>query len=524
MFGFFIAVLAGFGTPHIVAEPAVIDVGELVVGSTTTVTVHLRNVGDESAFITAAIPNCGCVKADWPSAEIAAGGEATATVTITPGPTQRGESLHKTVTYAITGIAPVTVVFTGHVADALPASGSTPTLPPATTSAKTAQPAPASAADSNPSAAPIHDPPFVRIEPKIFPGATISFPQFTDWVQGTPIHEFVPKQIYVFEFFSTTCSHCKQYAEVIEQVAHTYGELGVHFISITQEDPATVAAWLEQPAQKNKFTWDVVCDTKSAAIVQMQGGTFHTFTPRSFIVRDGIIEWFGHPKVSADPLKQLLAGTWNSQSIRQEFILDSHVARAKNYLDGIARSCEKSGDWNRLLTAVDNVAAVIPERANTYKLQRFTVMLGLADTPDQAYAYARELALRYHDNVKLMRSLAHVILNSPFVKKRDVKLALQWATEADTLANGQDARAANTLALACFSNGDRESAIQHEERAVRLEKDDANRADFEQSLKKYRTQNPGPEPTRARPTPKAAPQLVPNSTTVPAPNTAEDGG
>ncbi|MEI6273436.1 MAG: hypothetical protein WCQ03_08195, partial [Phycisphaerae bacterium] len=132
--------------------------------------------------------------------------------------------------------------------------------------------------------------------------------------------------------------------------------------------------------------------------------------------------------------------------------------------------------------------------------------------------------LRYHDNVKLMRSLAHVILISPFVKQRDVKLALQWATEADTLANGQDARAANTLALACFSNGDRESAIQHEERAVRLEKDDANRADFEQSLKKYRTQNPGPEPTRARSTPRAAPQLVPNSTTIPAPNTAEDGG
>lgn len=103
MFGFLIAMLAGFSTPHIVAEPAVIDVGELVVGSTTTVTVHLRNVGDESAFITGAIPNCGCVKADWPSALIAAGSEATATVTITPGPSQRGESLHKTVTYAITG-------------------------------------------------------------------------------------------------------------------------------------------------------------------------------------------------------------------------------------------------------------------------------------------------------------------------------------------------------------------------------------------------------------------------------------
>jgi len=530
MFGFLIAVLAGFGTPHIVAEPAVIDVGELVVGSTTTVTVHLRNVGDESASITAAIPNCGCVKADWPSALIAAGSEATATVTITPGPSQLGESLHKTVTYAITGTAPVTVVFTGHVADAISNNAATPpsALPqrtaPATTSEKTTQPAPASAANSNPSAAPIHDPPFMRIEPKIFPGATISFPQFTQWVQGTPIHAFEPKQIYVFEFFSTTCSHCKQYAEVIEQVAHTYGALGVRFISITQEDPATVAAWLEQPAQKNKFTWDVVSDTKSAAMVQMQGGTFHNFTPRSFIVRDGIIEWFGHPKLSADPLKQLLAGTWNSQSIRQEFILDSHVARAKNYLDGIARSCDKSGDWNRLLIAVDNVAAVIPERANNYKLQRFTVMLGLADMPDQAYAYARELALRYHDDVKVMRSLAQVILNSPFVKQRDVKLALQWATEADSLANGQDSRAANTLALACFSNGDRENAIQHEERAVRLEKDAANRADFEQSLVKYRTQNPGPEPTRTRPSASTTPAVIPNATTVPAQNTAEDGG
>ena len=93
-------------------------------------------------------------------------------------------------------------------------------------------------------------------------------------------------------------------------------------------------------------------------------------------------------------------------------------------------------------------------------------MLGLADMPDQAYTYARELALRNHDNVKVMRSLAHVILNSPYVKKRDVKLALQWATEADTLANSQDARAANTLALACFSNGDRENAIRRSKSVV----------------------------------------------------------
>jgi hypothetical protein len=54
------------------------------------------------------------------------------------------------------------------------------------------------------------------------------------------------------------------------------------------------------------------------------------------------------------------------------------------------------------------------------------------------------------------------------------------------------------VALAWFSKGDRAQAIANGERAVRLEKDPKLRVQYERALAKYRTAEPGPEPSKVR--------------------------
>jgi hypothetical protein len=80
---------------------------------------------------------------------------------------------------------------------------------------------------------------------------------------------------------------------------------------------------------------------------------------------------------------------------------------------------------------------------------------------------------------------------------------MECALAADRLAGGLDARAADTVALAWFSRGDRAQAVSNGERAVRLEKDPKARRQYEIALSKYRTANPAPEPTRDPPKPTA---------------------
>ena len=462
-------------------EPATVEMGELTPEVAKTVVVRLRNLSDHPVRVTTAVANCGCTTSTWPVDPIAPGAFAEASVTVKPSKEQAGESLMKTVTYLVEDVGPFTVNVLGRVSKgtaATAAPAATP-RPPATAAAK-------------------HSP-FRRSNPTVFPGSRLPFPNLAAWVQGEPATGWAPGTVYVFEFFSTTCSHCKEFAETVEGYAREYGPKGMRFVAISDEEAPKVKAWLDSPEKKDHVPYSVVSDPDRSAMMQMQNGTFRNFNPRFFIVKDGIVQWFGHPKEAAEPLARIAAGTWDPASVRVAIDLDGVAALAKNYLDNIARDCEKTDDWKPMIAGIDSVIAAIPERAGQYESQRFVVMIGLADMGDAGYDYGREVAKRHPQEMATIRSLSRAILQSPYVKNRNLDLGMEFALAADALAKGLDARVADTVALAHFSKGDRAKAIEHEERAVRLEKDPRQREVYEKALAKFRTATPGPEPTRPHP-------------------------
>jgi len=496
--------------PVIAFEPATLEMGELVAEAPKTVAVTLRNISARTIRITAAIANCGCTTSTFPPDPIPVGGTAEALVTVKAPPTQ-DESLMKSVTFVVDGADPVSLTVLGHVMKSAPGAVAPPTTvdsveelaladrptvsPPAT------KPATPAAVVTPPAQRPIS---FARVNPPIQPGARVSFPSLAAWVKGTPITSFTPGKVYVFEFFSTSCSHCKEFAELITRLARTYGAQGAEFIAITDEEAPIVKAWLEHPGKLNEVPYSVVSDPDRSAIITLQNGTFRNFNPRFFVIKNGIVQWFGHPKDAEEPIAKVVAGTWDPETVRAAAITDSTVSRGKDLLDRVARECDKTGDWTPMFAALDAVRAAIPERAGQYDAQRFVIMIGLGDMPDAGYEFGRRIAKEYAQDMLTTRSLARAILSSPYAKRRDIDFAMELAVTADTLAKGEDARAADTLGLAWFSKGNREKAIENAERAVKLEKDQKTREQYEQALQKFRTGTPGPEPTKPRPAPAAA--------------------
>lgn len=515
--------------PVIAFEPATLDMGELIAEAPKTVAVTLRNISGRTLRITAAIANCGCTTSTFPPDPILAGGTAEALVTVKAPPTQ-DESLMKSVTFVVEDAEPVSLTVLGHVMKSAPGTVAPPTTvdsveelaladrPTVSPSAPPTIPAPVTPAQPLAAApttktvtpaAPVTPPAqrpvtFARVNPPIQPGARVSFPSLASWVKGTPITSFTPGKVYVFEFFSTSCSHCKEFAELVTRLARTYGAQGAEFIAITDEEAPIVKAWLDQPGKLNEVPYSVVSDPDRSAMITLQNGTFRNFNPRFFVIKNGIVQWFGHPKDAEEPIAKVVAGTWDPETVRAAAITDSTVSRGKDLLDRVARECDKTGDWTPMFAALDAVRAVIPERAGQYDAQRFVIMIGLGDMPDAGYEFGRRIAKEYAQDMLTTRSLARAILNSPYAKRRDVDFAMELAVSADTLAKGEDARAADTLGLAWFSKGNREKAIENAERAVKLEKDQKTREQYEQSLQKFRTGTPGPEPTKPRPVPAAA--------------------
>jgi thiol-disulfide isomerase/thioredoxin len=354
-----------------------------------------------------------------------------------------------------------------------------------------------------PPASGVSRPRFVRVEPKVYPGARVPFPRLGQWWKGEPRTAYVPGTTYVFEFFETGCGHCKEYAPLVKELASEFGAKGMEFVAITPEHGDTVKEWLATPGKGEGVPYSVASDPDRAALALLQGGTFRSFNPRFFVIRDGIVLWHGHPKAAREPLQAIAAGTWDPERVRAEFVSESIAARAKNHLDPIARDCSASGDWTPMFAALDDVRAAIPEKAGQYDTQRFVIMIGLAGMPEEGYAFGRRVAAEHAQDMVTQRSLARGALQSPFAKRRDLEFGMECALAADRLAGGLDARAADTVALAWFSRGDRAQAVSNGERAVRLEKDPKARRQYEIALSKYRTANPAPEPTRDPPKPTA---------------------
>lgn len=393
-----------------------------------------------------------------------------------------------------------------------PGFGPPPAVPPAVRAPAATSPAQAPAAATPPSA---RRTPRYRLEqPSVFPGVHLDFPQLDTYVQGPARTGYEPGKVYVFEFFGTTCSHCEEYAQLIAELARQYTARGFEFISVTDEDAEKVKAWLEKPDVKARTTWTVTADPDKSALRQLQFGTFQNFTPRFFVVRDGTLLWFGHPNESEKPLEAIAAGTWDPAKVREEFMLNAVVARAKEQSGRIYKECEKSGDWQPLLEFFDSVAVAVPQRASTFELQRFGTMIGPGNMVDQGYAYGSQLLAKYPADLSVLRTLARTALSSPQVRRRDVDWAFGIARKADDVGEGKDSRAAEVLAMAWFSKGDRDKAVEAQERALRLQTDAKLRKVLEEGLSHYRTDAPGPKPAFAPPSaapaaPGAAPAAPP---------------
>ena len=283
-------------------------------------------------------------------------------------------------------------------------------------------------------------------------------------------------------------------APIVAELVRQNQPLGVRFVSISKEEPPPLIAWLEKPEVKAEVSYPIASDPGLASERMFQYGTFKNSTPRVFLVKDGIVQWYGHPTDAEKPLTELVAGTWNPQKIQDEFVLTSQVEQAKDAISASVVQCEKTGDWQPALDLIDSIVQAFPEKAASFQAQRFTVMIGIGNMSDAGYALGKKMVAEYPTDIATLRSLARTTLNSPFVQKRDLDFAMQTALAADALGKNEDARAAEVVAFAYFSKGNRELALENQERAIRLQTDPAMLKQYHTSLEKYKTAEPGPIP------------------------------
>ena len=348
--------------------------------------------------------------------------------------------------------------------------------------------------------------------PGVHPGVQVPFPPLGEFVQGAKRSSFPKDGVLVFEFFSTTCSHCEEAAPVIKALVDDFGPKGFEFISLTNEDAAKVREWLAKPEHAELVRHSVAIDGGPAQRA-LQTPTFENKTPRLFVIRNGVVQWIGSPEAAREPLERIAAGTWDPSAVRAEFIDAAQFARAKKQMQSMRTRCESDGKWMDMFELLESMAVAFPSRASFFEVQKFGMMVGPAQMSAAGYAFGKRLAQKYASDAEALRMLANVTLNWGSVQVRDLEFAMSVAKASDDLTRSGDPLSAEYLALAYFSSGNREKAIEAQERAVSLAKSPKAKQVGEQTLNRYKTAEPKPVPSNPpkgnAPPPAAVPTPAP---------------
>lgn len=321
------------------------------------------------------------------------------------------------------------------------------------------------------------------------------------WVRGEPIPELKRGEVYVVEFWATWCGPCRVSIPHLSKLQAEYKDRATIIgVSVWERTPGLekVQHFVEQMGDQMNYHVAYAGDDEAPAGEEPQSKMHRTWMeaagqsgiPTAFVVdKEGDIVWIGHPMDRLDfVLAEVVAGRWTKERGIAEAKREAEImAMAQQIGERIERALGE-GKFDEALEHSQRLIDADPKRFAGVSVFRFRTMLIDQNTPDAAYAYARELTTGLlKDNAQALNELAWMILDDPAVQSRNVDVAMAAALRADELTKSEDASILDTLAEAYFQKGDVAKAVETQEKAVARAGNDADlKAMLEERLNKFR--------------------------------------
>ncbi|MBM4100753.1 MAG: TlpA family protein disulfide reductase [Phycisphaerae bacterium] len=325
-------------------------------------------------------------------------------------------------------------------------------------------------------------------EPTLLPGSPAPFPQIEKFVKGEEISSFSPGNTYVIEFWATWCGPCKSSMPHLSEVQEKYADKGVRIISISDEKIDTVTKFLDDPKWAAKTRYTLCADPDRSAYDQYMKPALQSGIPCAFIVKDGTVQWIGHPMQMDEPLESVVAGSWNVSDAKTSFLGAAQAKKAQRRLSAALRDANKSGDFTEFMTMLDDaIAKADAEPALGLRMQKFQLLLGPVNQPEKGYELGRALAADFTQRKEAMglNQLAWYVLDAPKIKQRDLPFALSTAEAAVTASGGKDGAILDTLARAQFESGKVSEAVATQKLAIENTPPGDMLDEMKDTLKKY---------------------------------------
>jgi thiol-disulfide isomerase/thioredoxin len=317
------------------------------------------------------------------------------------------------------------------------------------------------------------------------------------FVKGEPITGFEKGHVYVVEFWATWCGPCIAGMPHVSEVQKEYKDKNVRVIGVNiWDEPKNVEPFMKDKGGNDKMQYTVAIEEKYEGEKNVRNGKMsaewmkaagQNGIPTAFIVdKSGTIAWIGHPMSMDEPLKEVVAGTWDIKAAaeRSKKQAENEGKLEKVYAEiSAAAEAKDVAKLKKLMAEMKELSGMSDDdMAGT----AFSLYMK-AGASSEAYAAAKAaIAGKGRKNAMLMNSIAWTIVDpaNP-VEKPDYDVALSAGEAAFEASGGKDPAILDTYATCLFKKGQVDKAIEIQSKAAGLAEGDM-KSELEARLEEFK--------------------------------------
>lgn len=242
------------------------------------------------------------------------------------------------------------------------------------------------------------------------PGSPAPTLSVKTWYKGAPVTEIEKDRTYVVEFWATWCGPCIESIPHVTELAKKNPDVTFVGVSIWEEDKdGNIEKFIEKMGEKMDYHVGYSGNKDGMAKTWMEAAGQNGI-PSAFIVKDGTIQWVGHPMEMEKPLAEVKAGTFDLAKFKVEFEKTAAKNRERMAAQKAlseAQNLFQSGKRKQAHAALDAALAKYPSQTAAGKAIRFD---WLADESPAAWEKQAK-AMAASKNPEERESLSSFALN-----------------------------------------------------------------------------------------------------------------
>jgi thiol-disulfide isomerase/thioredoxin len=316
--------------------------------------------------------------------------------------------------------------------------------------------------------------------------------QVSSWAQGEPIKEFERDKAYIVEFWATWCGPCVVSIPLLDDLHNKFKDKGLIVIgqNVWEQKPEAVAPFIKKMG--DKMTYRIALDLITGEDKGVMAQTWMVAAgqngiPAAFLIdKRGLIAWIGHPmNLKEKLLKEVLAGSFDIRKAAAEYEQRQKIEQRMNTLWAEFRRHSRAKEWDRAESTLAQVEKLMSEdERDNLTTTRFGLLLKRGDYTS-AYKLAAKFSEAHADDAMTQNALAWQIATDEGIERRDLDLAEKIARRANTATKGENAEILDTLARVLFMKGQKEAAVELQEKAV-ARADGGRQTQFRKILDNYK--------------------------------------